>query len=155
MIYPPPPGRDFDNWVAEHVLDRDPLNARHGLHENGDLEYYWGYPIGHDVAPSYSTSYEASSDVHREGWLWWWREEYWGLYGHLYVVDLEEQSEEALQRRRVNRVRPEGGRHFFAHVRWEDYVAPEKTYKDLRREAYAHCACLLAFQAEGGVQDEA
>ena len=53
----PLPGRELDEWIAEHIFGRDPLKARHGLHENGDLEYYWGYPQGHDIAPHYSTTH--------------------------------------------------------------------------------------------------
>ena len=53
-------GRQLDSLIAEKVFDRDPLLARQGLHANGDLEYSWGYPLGHDTAPAYSTDMNAT-----------------------------------------------------------------------------------------------
>lgn len=47
--------RKLDHLIAEKVFGLDPLLARQGLHANGDLEYSWGYPLGHDTAPAYST----------------------------------------------------------------------------------------------------
>lgn len=64
--------RRIDAEIAEKVFGLDPLNARHGLHENGDLEYYWGYPVGHDVAPRYSTDIAAAWQIiehlQKQGW---------------------------------------------------------------------------------------
>lgn len=60
-----PPGRDLDRAVAERVFGRDPLQARHGLHEDGDIEYHWGYPAGHSTAPHYSTDPVADYEVLR------------------------------------------------------------------------------------------
>lgn len=52
--------RELDRAIAEKVFGCDPLNARHGLHADGDIEYSWGYPLGHDVAPPYSTDIAAA-----------------------------------------------------------------------------------------------
>jgi hypothetical protein len=52
-------GRDLDRAIAERVFKRDPMTARRGLHKNGDVEYHWGYPAGHDIAPYYSVSRDA------------------------------------------------------------------------------------------------
>ena len=51
-----PAGRDMDRAIAEHVFGMDPLNARQGHRKDGDIEYSWGYPVGHDIAPFYSTN---------------------------------------------------------------------------------------------------
>lgn len=56
-------GRELDRLVAEKIFDRDPLNARHGLHPDGDIEYHWGYPLGHDIAPRYSTDIAAAWQI--------------------------------------------------------------------------------------------
>lgn len=56
-------GRELDRLVAEKIFGRDPMNARHGLHKDGDIEYHWGYPLGHDVAPYYSTNIAAAWEV--------------------------------------------------------------------------------------------
>ena len=60
------PGRDLDRLVAEKIFDCDTLTARVGLHEDGDIEYCWGYPLGHDVAPNYSTDIAAAWEVVEE-----------------------------------------------------------------------------------------
>lgn len=49
-------GRELDRMIAEKVFGLDPMNARQGLHADGDIEYHWGYPIGHDIAPHFSTN---------------------------------------------------------------------------------------------------
>lgn len=67
-------GREMDALVAEKVFGCDPLNARVGLHKNGDLEYYWGYPVGHDIAPAYSTdisdAWRVIEHMQSLGWSW-------------------------------------------------------------------------------------
>ena len=55
--------RRIDALIAEKVFERDPKQARAGLHLNGDLEYHWGYPIGHAVALCYAESIEAAFQV--------------------------------------------------------------------------------------------
>jgi len=56
-------GRKLDACVAEAVFEREPMNGRHGLHSNGDIEYHWGYPVGHSVAGKYSTDIAATWQV--------------------------------------------------------------------------------------------
>lgn len=67
-------GRKLDACVAEAVFEREPMNGRHGLHSNGDIEYHWGYPVGHSVAGKYSTdiaaAWEAVEKLSRENWAW-------------------------------------------------------------------------------------
>lgn len=58
--------RQRDALVAEHIYGRDPLLGRHGLHENGDIEYSWGYPHGHDTAPCYSTDASVADAMENE-----------------------------------------------------------------------------------------
>jgi hypothetical protein len=58
--------RELDRMIAEQVFGRDPLNARVGLHADGDLEYHWGYPHGHDRAPAYSTDIAAAMAMEAE-----------------------------------------------------------------------------------------
>jgi hypothetical protein len=56
-------GRELDRLIAETVFGRERLTARYGLHPDGDIEYYWGYPLGHHTAPAYSTDIEAAWKV--------------------------------------------------------------------------------------------
>lgn len=53
-------GRELDRMIAEKVFERDPLLARHGVHADGDIEYYWNTYLGHDIAPYYSTDIAAA-----------------------------------------------------------------------------------------------
>lgn len=53
-------GREMDRAVFEKVFRMDPANARIGLHADGDIEYYLGYPAGHDIAPHFSTDIGAA-----------------------------------------------------------------------------------------------
>ena len=55
------PSRELDAVAAEEVMGCDPMNARHGLHpDTGELEYHWGYPLGHDIAPYYSRDIQSA-----------------------------------------------------------------------------------------------
>ena len=58
--------RGWDALVAEHIYGREPLLGRHGLHENGDIEYSWGYPHGHNTAPNYSTNASVADEMENE-----------------------------------------------------------------------------------------
>jgi hypothetical protein len=77
----PERGRPLDRWIAENVFGRDPATARLGLHEDGDIEYFWGYPIGHDIAPAYSTThaYHQVVDALRPDYIWLIREDSRGI----------------------------------------------------------------------------
>jgi hypothetical protein len=59
-------GREFDRLVAEKIFKRDPHTARHGLHKDGDIEYQWDYPGGHDIAPYYSSDRNAAFVMEQE-----------------------------------------------------------------------------------------
>lgn len=56
-------GRELDRMIVEKIFGLDPWTARRGLHPDGDIEYHWGYPLGHDVAPNYSTDIAAAWQV--------------------------------------------------------------------------------------------
>jgi hypothetical protein len=56
------PGRELDLLIAEKVFKRDRFNAREGF-AHGEPEYHWGYPVGHDRAPNYSTSISAAIQI--------------------------------------------------------------------------------------------
>ena len=47
-------GRALDQAIAETVFERNRLLARF-VDDMSEPQYHWGYPIGHDVAPTYST----------------------------------------------------------------------------------------------------
>lgn len=53
-------GRGMDRMVAEKVFEQNPLLARQGRRADGEPEYHWGYPLGHDIAPHYSTDIDAA-----------------------------------------------------------------------------------------------
>lgn len=53
--------RHLDFRIAELVFERDPEGARvDPMNRNGERQYHWGYPLGHDFAPEYSTSLDAA-----------------------------------------------------------------------------------------------
>lgn len=56
--------RRLDFAVAQQVFDRDPLSARYDpTSHNGEPQYHWGYPLGHDFVPCYSTDIAAAMMV--------------------------------------------------------------------------------------------
>lgn len=57
------PGRELDREIAERVFGRDRMNAR--VDFDGEPQYHWGYPIGHDYAPRYSTDIAAAWQIVR------------------------------------------------------------------------------------------
>jgi hypothetical protein len=64
-------GREMDRAIAEQVYGLDRSQARVGLHPDGDIEYHWGYPVGHDLAPRFSTNmidaYEMEARIRERG----------------------------------------------------------------------------------------
>ena len=57
-----PAGRCLDRWIVEQVFGLDRMLARHNLRD-GEIYYHWGYPIGHGIAPFYSSDIAAAWDV--------------------------------------------------------------------------------------------
>jgi hypothetical protein len=50
-------GRELDIIMAEVILDQDRLQERYDpMNRDGEPQFFWGYPHGHDFAPDYSTS---------------------------------------------------------------------------------------------------
>ena len=131
----PLPGRELDRWIAENVFHRDPLNARHGLHDDGDIEYYWGYPVGHAIAPAYSTTY--------------------ALFQVMEAMEGEWESTERLSWLRVRLFSPRESTDWD----WERKDTRKRLigeanvalcdYRD-REHAYAHAVCCCAKMAKGG-----
>jgi hypothetical protein len=59
-------GRALDFLIAEHVFGVDPSDARiDPMIRNGEPQFHWGYPWGHDFAPNYSTDIGADHSVHQ------------------------------------------------------------------------------------------
>lgn len=66
-------GRELDFAVAEQVMGLDRANARvDSMNRNGEPQYHFGYPVGHDFAPNYSTDIAAAMQVieklRADGW---------------------------------------------------------------------------------------
>jgi hypothetical protein len=60
-------GRELDMLIAELVFGRDRLSARvDPMSRDGEPQYHWGYPQGHDFAPAYSTDIWAAWEVVEE-----------------------------------------------------------------------------------------
>ena len=130
----PLPGRELDRWIAENVFHRDPLNARHGLHDGGDIEYYWGYPVGHAIAPAYSTTYALFQVMEAMGGDW-------------RMDEVSEEGETTVKHLNVTRYIPAmrgGGWDLTAGV-----LVWMADYPD-RLHAYAHAVCCCAWKAKGG-----
>lgn len=58
-----PAGREFDILLAELITGQSRITCRidpteHG--RNGEPQFHWGYPIGHDFAPNYTTDKNAA-----------------------------------------------------------------------------------------------
>ena len=121
----PRPGREMDRWIAENIFGRDPMNARHGLSPDGDIQYYWGYPIGHAYALKYSSSHRFFQVMHKTGWWWTFTE-----YNDCLVVVARTDS------------RP-------PQEDWSNIVRVQVDWAEhMRREAaYAHAVCACAWKA--------
>ena len=56
--------RELDQQVAEKVFGRERLTARvDPINRDGEPQYHWGYPVGHDFAPPYSTDIAAAIEI--------------------------------------------------------------------------------------------
>lgn len=56
--------RELDEQIAEKVFGRDRTSARvDPMNRDGEPQYHWGYPTGHDFAPFYSTDIAAAMVV--------------------------------------------------------------------------------------------
>lgn len=84
--------RQKDALIAEHIYGLDPLLGRHGLHENGDIEYSMGYPHGHDTALNYSTDASAADvmedEIDRQGLEDRYLVNLAAIYGNVRIVAL-------------------------------------------------------------------
>ena len=50
-------GRELDILMAERVFGMNRLMARvDPMNRDGEPQFHWGYPVGHDFAPYYSES---------------------------------------------------------------------------------------------------
>lgn len=54
-------GRETDILIAERVTGTSRLEARvDPVNRDGEPQFHWGYPVGHDFAPPYSTDITAA-----------------------------------------------------------------------------------------------
>lgn len=54
-------GREMDIRIAEFITGQSRLECRTDpMNREGEPQFYWGYPHGHDFAPPYSTSIAAA-----------------------------------------------------------------------------------------------
>lgn len=54
-------GREMDIAVAEMLTGQSRLECRQDpMNRNGEPQFHWGYPHGHDFAPAYSTDIGAA-----------------------------------------------------------------------------------------------
>jgi hypothetical protein len=59
-----PAGTELDDIIAIEVFGCDPWNARiDPSNQGGRRQFHWGYPVGHDFAPAYSTDIAAAWQV--------------------------------------------------------------------------------------------
>lgn len=58
------PGRELDICVAEVLTGQQRFLSRYDpMTANGEPQFYFGYPVGHDIAPAYSTDIAAAWQV--------------------------------------------------------------------------------------------
>lgn len=65
-------GRDTDILIAELLTGQSRLECRvDPMNRDGEPQFYWGYPVGHDFAPEYSTAigatFEMEAEIERRG----------------------------------------------------------------------------------------
>lgn len=55
------PGRELDIRIAELITGQSRFLCRQDpINRNGEPQFHWGYPVGHDFAPAYSTDIGAA-----------------------------------------------------------------------------------------------
>lgn len=63
-VYKMEAGREMDILVAEVILDQDRMTCRvDPMSRNGEPQFYYGYPAGHDFAFDYSTQATAAVTI--------------------------------------------------------------------------------------------